>query len=141
MLERKRTRLSLTEKDDIGGRLEGGAVHACDWARLWQATSHHSQAVVATRGHRSPCASSLAASTHPRGARRHFARDRFRIVDSRDCPWSESCHLDGEPRNRTSWRPSRLSCPWCGRTSLAVGFATQALPAGHEPQVAEHRCE
>src|SRR6202043_1574837 len=48
------------------GSLEGGAVHACDWARLWQATSHHSQAVVATWGHRSPCASSLAASPYPR---------------------------------------------------------------------------
>src|ERR1700692_3791417 len=93
------------------GSLEGRAVHACDWARLWQATSHHSQAAVATWGHRSHCAPSLAASTHPRGARRYFARDRFRLVDSRDRPWSESCHLDSEPRDRTPWRPSCLSCP------------------------------
>jgi len=30
--------------------LEGRAVHACDWARLWQASSFHSKSIAASRG-------------------------------------------------------------------------------------------
>jgi helix-turn-helix protein len=38
---------SQRKERDLGS-MEGWVVLACDWARLWQATSHHSQAVVAT---------------------------------------------------------------------------------------------
>jgi hypothetical protein len=60
--------------------MEGRAVLACDWARLWQATSHHSQAVVATWRHSSRPAPPLAVGTDPSGTRRHLARDGFRFV-------------------------------------------------------------
>ncbi len=36
-----------------------------------------------------PCAAALAASAHAGGAGRHFTRDRFRLVDSRDSQRSE----------------------------------------------------
>src|SRR5215475_4478792 len=44
--------------------MEGRAVHACDWARLWQATSHHSQAIAAQWRHSSCCSSPFATCTH-----------------------------------------------------------------------------
>ena len=49
--------------------------------------------------------------------------------------------IDCEPGGRTTWRPSCVSSQSSRRRSLAVGFAAQALPTFHQPEVAEHRCE
>lgn len=69
-------------KDRHLAPMEVRAVPARDWARLWQATSHHSQAVVAKWRHSSRRSSPLAVGTHPSRARRHLTRNRLGFVDS-----------------------------------------------------------
>jgi len=64
-------------KDRHLAPMEVRAFSARDWARLWQATSHHSQAVVAMWRHSSRRSSALAVVTHPSGARRHLTRNRL----------------------------------------------------------------
>src|SRR5258707_15612916 len=64
-------------KDRPLAPMEVRAVPARDWARLWQATSHHSQDIVAMWRHSSRRSSALAVVTHPSGARRHLTRNRL----------------------------------------------------------------
>src|SRR5262249_48125013 len=61
--------------------MEGRAVHACDWARLWQATFHHSQAIAAQWRHSPCCSSPFAHCTPPCWAGRRPARNRFLLVE------------------------------------------------------------
>jgi hypothetical protein len=64
-------------KDRHLAPMEVWAVPARDWARLWQATSHHSQDIVAMWRHSSRGSSPLAVVTHASGARRHLTRNRL----------------------------------------------------------------
>src|SRR6266481_4631010 len=64
-------------KDRRLATMEVRAVPARDWARLRQATSHHSQDIVAMWGHSSRRSSALAVVTHPSGARRRLTRNRL----------------------------------------------------------------
>src|SRR5882757_3003820 len=64
-------------KDRHLAPMEVRAVPARDWARFWQATSHHSQDIVAMWRHSSRRSSPLAVVTHPSGARRHLTRNRL----------------------------------------------------------------
>src|ERR1700758_1939675 len=64
-------------KDRHLASMEVRAVPARDWARFWQATSHHSQNIVALWRHSSRRSSPLAVVTHPSGARRHLTRNRL----------------------------------------------------------------
>src|SRR5258707_1830611 len=68
-------------KDRDLAPMEVRAVPARDWARLWQATSHHSQYIVAMWRHSSPRSSALAVGTHPSGSSRHLTSNRlsFRV--------------------------------------------------------------
>src|SRR6266699_2150688 len=100
MIERKRTRLSPTEKNEIWGRWKAGQ-------------SMHEIGRAYGRPH--PTIRKLLL---PRGGIAPIARRRSRLAltlaereDISRGIASDSCHLDSEPRDRTPWRPSCLSCP------------------------------
>jgi len=86
-------------------------------------------------GHRSHGASSLALALTSLSEKifregslptRRFARS----------PWSESCHLDSEPRDRTPWRPSAYRAMM--RTDkLGSRLCDPSAACWHEPQVAD----
>src|SRR6267143_5696549 len=111
MLERKRTRLSLTEKNDIWGRWKAGqSMHAI--GRAYGRPHPTIRKLLLPRGGIAPLARRRSRLALTLAEREDISRGIASGSSIREiAPWSESCHLDGEPRDRTSWRPSRLSCP------------------------------
>src|SRR5258707_8094263 len=108
-------------KDRHLAPMEVRAVPARDWARFWQATSHHSQDIVAMWRHSSRRSSPLAVVTHPSGARRLLTRNRLLFVDACDRPAPETIPLYGEPGGRPTWWSFRLSCPRGRSPRMGVG--------------------
>src|SRR5580700_9745311 len=98
-------------KDRHLAPMEVRAVPARDWARLWQATSHHSQAVVAMWRHSSRRSSPLAVSAHASGARRHLPMRPKRCLLAgnrrlRDVVASKLI-LDWSPEQISGWLKTR----------------------------------
>jgi Helix-turn-helix domain len=140
MLERKRTRLSLTEKNDIWGRWKAGqSMHAIGRAY----------------GRPHPTIRKLLL---PRGGIAALARRRSRLAltlaeredISRGIASGSSIREIARGLSRATSTVSREIVlmaavppivPMVRTDKLGSRLCTQALPAGHEPQVAEHRCE
>src|SRR5260370_35903668 len=84
-------------KDRHLAPMEVRAVPARDWARLLQATSHHSQDIVAMWRQSSPGSPPPAANPHPTGARKHLTRLPLSFDVSVDRPTPDPTGHSREP--------------------------------------------
>ena len=111
MIERKRTRLSPSEKNDIWGRWKAGqSMH--EIGRAYGRPHPTIRKLLLPRGGIAPIARRRSRLALTLAEREDISRGIASDSSIREIAHGLSRgYLDSEPRDRTSWRPSCLSCP------------------------------